>query len=64
MDKDLFEVATMLVVTAVLGIFAGCVIACESADNRVANQLCQKRQYDFCEISGYKLKGKKNEQSY
>lgn len=57
MDEDLFEAATMLVVTAVLGIFAGCVIACESADNRVANQLCQKQHYDFCEIKSYKMKG-------
>jgi len=57
MDKDLFGTAVMMIVTAVLGIFAGLVMACESADNRVANRLCQKQQYDFCEISGYKMKG-------
>lgn len=57
MDNDLFEVATMLLVTAVLGIFSGVIIACNTADNRVVNQLCQKQLYDFCEIKAYKMKG-------
>ena len=57
MDNDIFSVLITPIICAVLGIFAGLVMASESADNRVVNQLCQKQLYDFCEISGYQMKG-------
>lgn len=57
MDENTLCTTVMMVVMGVLGIFTGIVMATESADNRVVNQLCQKQQYDFCEISGYKMKG-------
>lgn len=57
MDKDIFGMVTMMVVIGVLGIFTGFLMTCDTADNRVVNQLCQKQQYDFCEIDGYKMKG-------
>lgn len=57
MDKESFGMATMMVVMGVLGIFTGFLMASDSADNRVVNQLCQKQLYDFCEIDGYKMKG-------
>lgn len=56
MDKDLFGTAVMTIAAAVLGIFCGVIMACDTADNRVVNQLCQKQQYDFCEIKAYKMK--------
>ncbi len=57
MDKDLFGTAVMTIAAAVLGIFCGVVVACDTADTRVVNQLCQKQLYDFCEIKAYKMKG-------
>ncbi|HBO59701.1 MAG TPA: hypothetical protein DD624_07325 [Alphaproteobacteria bacterium] len=57
MDNDIFSVLITPIICAVLGIFAGCVMTCESSDNRVVNRLCQRQQYDFCEVSGYKMKG-------
>ena len=57
MDKDLFGTAVMTIAAAVLGIFCGVVVACDTADNRVVNQLCKKQLYDFCEIKAYKMKG-------
>ena len=29
----------------------------EENEQKVVNQLCQKQQYDFCEIDTYKMKG-------
>lgn len=57
MDKDIFGMVTMLIVMGVLGIFSGVIMASDTADNRVVNQLCQKQLYDFCEIDRYKMKG-------
>ena len=57
MDKDIFGMVTMLIAMGVLGIFSGVIMASDTADNRVVNQLCQKRLYDFCEIDRYKMKG-------
>ena len=57
MDKDIFGMVTMLIVMGVLGIFSGVIMASDTADNRVVNQLCQKQQYDFCEIDSFKMKG-------
>ena len=57
MDKDIFGMVTMLIVMGVLGIFSGVIMASDTADNRVVNQLCQKQLYDFCEIDRYKRKG-------
>ena len=57
MDKDIFGMVTMLIAMGVLGIFSGVIMASDTADNRVVNQLCQKQLYDFCEIDGYKMKG-------
>ena len=48
MDKDIFGMVTMLIVMGVLGIFSGVIMASDTADNRVVNQLCQKQLYDFC----------------
>ena len=57
MDKDIFGMVTMLIVMVVLGIFSGFIMASDTADNRVVNQLCEKQLYDFCEIKAYKMKG-------
>ena len=57
MDKDIFGMVTMLIVMGVLGIFSGVIMASDTADNRVVNQLCQKQLYDFCEIASFKMKG-------
>ena len=57
MDKDSIGIVTMLIVMRVLGIFSGVIMASDTADNRVVNQLCQKQLYDFCEIDRYKMKG-------
>lgn len=57
MDKDIFGMVTMLIAMGVIGIFSGVIMASDTADNRVVNQLCQKQLYDFCEIDGYKMKG-------
>ena len=57
MDKDIFGMVTMLIAMGVLGIFSGVIMASDTADNRVVNQLCQKQLYDFCEIDRYKMKG-------
>ena len=59
MDKDIFGMVTMLIAMGVIGIFGGVIMASDTADNRVVNQLCQKQQYDFCEIDTYKMKGGK-----
>ena len=57
MDKDIFGMVTMLIAMGVLGIFSGVIMASDTADNRVVNQLCQKQLYDFCEITSFKMKG-------
>ena len=57
MEKESFGTVTMMVVMGVLGIFTGFLMASDSADTRVVNQLCRKQMYDFCEIDGYKMKG-------
>lgn len=57
MDKDTFGIVTMMLTMGVLGVFCGCLMTIDSADNRVVNQLCQKQLYDFCEIDSYKMKG-------
>ena len=40
MDKDIFGMVTMLIVMGVIGVFAGVIMASDTADNRVVNQLC------------------------
>ena len=57
MNKDIFGMVTMLIAMGVIGIFSGIIMASDTADNRVVNQLCQKQLYDFCEIDRYKMKG-------
>lgn len=57
MEKESFGMITTMVVIGVLGIFTGFLMASDSADTRVVNQLCRKQLYDFCEIDGYKMKG-------
>ena len=57
MDKDIFGMVTMLIVMGVLGIFSGVIMASDTADNRIVNQLCRKQLYDFCEIDSFKMKG-------
>lgn len=57
MDKDIFGMVTMLIAMGVIGIISGVIMASDTADNRVVNQLCQKQLYDFCEIDRYKMKG-------
>ena len=57
MEKESFGMATIIVVMGVLGIFTGFLMASDSADTRVVNQLCRKQMYDFCEIDTYKMKG-------
>ena len=57
MNKDIFGMVTMLIAMGVIGIFSGVIMASDTADNRVVNQLCQKQLYDFCEIDRYKMKG-------
>lgn len=57
MGKDIFGMVSMLIAMGVLGIFSGVIMASDTADNRVVNQLCQKQLYDFCEIDRYKMKG-------
>ena len=41
MDKDIFGMVTMLIAMGVIGIFGGVIMASDTADNRVVNQLCQ-----------------------
>lgn len=57
MGKDIFGMVSMLIAMGVLGIFSSVIMASDTADNRVVNQLCQKQLYDFCEIGRYKMKG-------
>ena len=57
MKNETFGTVILSLVLIISGIFTGCVIACNTADKRVVNQLCKKHQYDFCEIDTYKMKG-------
>ena len=57
MKNETFYTFILSVALIISGIFTGCVIACNTADKRVVNQLCRKQMYDFCEIDTYKMKG-------
>ena len=57
MKNETFVTVILSLALIISGIFAGCVIACNTADKRVVNQLCRKQMYDFCEIDTYKMKG-------
>ena len=57
MKNETFGAVILSLVLIISGIFTGCVIACNTADKRVVNQLCRKQMYDFCEIDTYKMKG-------
>ena len=57
MKNETFGTVILSLVLIISGIFTGCVIACNTADKRVVNQLCRKQMYDFCEIDTYKMKG-------
>ena len=57
MDKESFIAAVMCLIVFVGGIVLTATIAYTETEQKVVNQLCQKQQYDFCEIDGYKMKG-------
>ena len=57
MDKEEFIVAGMCLIVFVGGIVLTATVASRETEQKVVNQLCQKQQYDFCEIDGYKMKG-------
>ena len=57
MDKESFIAAVMCLIVFVCGIVLTATIASTETEQKVVNQLCQKQQYDFCEIDGYKMKG-------
>ena len=57
MDKESFIAAVMCLIVFVGGIVLTATIASTETEQKVVNQLCQKQQYDFCEIDGYKMKG-------
>ena len=57
MDKESFIAAVMCLIVFVGGIVLTATIASTKTEQKVVNQLCQKQQYDFCEIDGYKMKG-------
>ena len=62
MDKEEFISAIMFVIVFVGGIVLTATIASTETEQKVVNQLCQKQQYDFCEIDGYKMKGTQNDE--
>ena len=47
----------MFLIVFVGGIVLTATIESLETKQEVVNQLCQKQQYDFCEIDGYKMKG-------
>lgn len=57
MDNESFFVVVMGLIALVGGIVLTTTIASTVTEQKVVNQLCQKQQYDFCEIDTYKLKG-------
>ena len=57
MDKEEFISAIMFLIVFVGGIVLTVTVASRETEQKVVNQLCQKQQYDFCEIDGYKMKG-------
>ena len=56
-DQESFIAAVMCLIVFVGGIVLTATIASTETEQKVVNQLCQKQQYDFCEIDGYKMKG-------
>lgn len=57
MDKEEFISAIMFLIVFVGGIVLTVIVASREREQKVVNQLCQKQQYDFCEIDCYKMKG-------
>lgn len=57
MDKEEFISAIMFLIVFVGGIVLTVTVASRETEQKVVNQLCQKQQYDFCEIDSYKIKG-------
>lgn len=57
MDKEEFIVAGMCLIVFFGGIVLTANVASIETEQKVVNQLCQKQQYDFCEIDTYKMKG-------
>ena len=57
MDKEEFISAIMFLIVFVGGIVLTVTVASRETEQKVVNQLCQKQQYDFCEIDGDKMKG-------
>ena len=57
MKDETFVTVILSLALIMSGILAGCVIAWNTSDKRVVNQLCRKQMYDFCEIDTYKMKG-------
>ena len=57
MDKESFIAAVVCLIVFVGGVVLIANTASRETEQKVVNQLCQKQQYDFCEIDGYKMKG-------
>lgn len=57
MDKEEFISAVMFLIVLVGGIVLTVTVTSRETEQKVVNQLCQKQQYDFCEIDSYKIKG-------
>ena len=51
MDKEAFVSAVMFLIVFVGGIVLTAHVASRETEQKVVNQLCQKQQYDFCEIA-------------
>lgn len=59
MNNELFFGVVLFLLVFVGGIVLTATIASTETEQEVVNQLCQKQQYDFCEIDTYKMKGGK-----
>ena len=57
MDNESFFGVVMFLIVFAGGIVLTATIASTETEQKVVNRLCQKQQYDFCEIDGYKMKG-------
>ena len=59
MNNELFFGVVLFLLVFVGGIVLTATIESTETEQEVVNQLCQKQQYDFCEIDTYKMKGGK-----
>lgn len=59
MNSESFFGVVLFLLVFVGGIVLTATIASTETEQEVVNQLCQKQQYDFCEIDTYKMKGGK-----